>query len=110
RGDGPWMQGRIRSREANSRARIRERRRDRRPSRLRRKACPSLERHMTYGAESLIRTERHGSTVVLWLDRPAQLNRLSTESQFLELAAKIREADADPDARALIITGSGPAF
>jgi enoyl-CoA hydratase/carnithine racemase len=56
---------------------------------------------MTYGAESLIRTERHGSTVVLWLDRPAQLNRLSTE---------IREADADPDARALIITGSGPAF
>lgn len=54
--------------------------------------------------------ERHGPVIVLRLNRPDELNRLSTEDQFIELATKIREIDLDPLARALIITGSGQAF
>lgn len=65
---------------------------------------------MTQEIDSLVRTERRGDTIILWLSRPEELNRLSTESQFLELAEKIRQANLDPSARALIITGKGKAF
>jgi len=61
-------------------------------------------------SNSLVKTERRGDTIILWLSRPEELNRLSTENQFLELANKIRQADLDPDARALIIIGEGKAF
>lgn len=64
---------------------------------------------MTHEA-GLVHIERRGDTIILWLDRPDELNRLSTENQFLELADKIRQADRDPTARALIITGKGKAF
>lgn len=65
---------------------------------------------MTDNEASLVRPERRGDIIILWLDLPDELNRLSTERQFLELADKIREADQDPTARALIITGKGKAF
>ncbi|NYT80762.1 enoyl-CoA hydratase/isomerase family protein [Alcaligenaceae bacterium] len=65
---------------------------------------------MTKDAGGLVQTERRGDTIILWLNRPEELNRLSTEGQFLELADKIRQANLDPTARALIITGKGKAF
>lgn len=65
---------------------------------------------MTRDTESLVHTERRGDTIILWLNRPQELNRLSTENQFLELADNIRRANIDPTARAVIITGKGKAF
>jgi enoyl-CoA hydratase/carnithine racemase len=69
-----------------------------------------MERRMTQDADCLVQTERRDDTIILWLNRPEELNRLSTENQFLELADKIRQANLDPSARALIIIGKGKAF
>ena len=60
--------------------------------------------------DAFVETERQGDTIVLWLSQPDTLNRFSTEVQFLELAAAIREAGRDGTASALIITGRGKAF
>lgn len=57
-----------------------------------------------------VRVDRDGSIVTLTLNRPDTLNRLTTGDQFLELASRIRAVNADPAARALIITGEGRAF
>ena len=65
---------------------------------------------MRQEASGFVEAERRGDVVILWLNRPAELNQLSTEGQFLELAAKIRRANGDRSARAVIITGRGKAF
>lgn len=57
-----------------------------------------------------VRRENEDGVATLTLDRPGSLNRLSTEEQFLELAAAIREVGSDPAVRALIVTGAGRAF
>lgn len=59
---------------------------------------------------AFVREIRDGQVVTLTLDHPDTLNRFVTEEQFLELAARIRAVNADPAARALIITGAGRAF
>lgn len=61
-------------------------------------------------SSTFVRQSREGDVVTLTLSHPETLNRLITEEQFLELAAAIRKTNADPTARALIITGSGRAF
>jgi enoyl-CoA hydratase/carnithine racemase len=57
-----------------------------------------------------VQVERHGDIVILSLSHPAELNKLATDEQFLELAEHIRRVNADRSARALIITGQGKAF
>jgi enoyl-CoA hydratase/carnithine racemase len=57
-----------------------------------------------------VQVERHGDIVTLSLSHPAELNKLATDEQFLELAEHIRRVNADRSARALIITGQGKAF
>ena len=61
-------------------------------------------------SSTFVRESRDGDVIALTLSHPETLNRLVTEEQFLEIAAAIRKANADPTARALIITGSGRAF
>jgi enoyl-CoA hydratase len=54
-------------------------------------------------------TERIGNVLVLTLNRPEVRNALNPElKDYLIQAA--READADPDIRAVVITGNGPVF
>lgn len=56
-----------------------------------------------------VRSERRGSVVLLTLARPDQLNAL--DGATLEsLGAHAAAAAADPDARAVVITGEGRAF
>jgi enoyl-CoA hydratase len=57
----------------------------------------------------LVTHERRGEAVLLTLNRPDQLNALS--SRMLEaIAARIGELAADDSIRAVIVTGSGRAF
>lgn len=57
-----------------------------------------------------VRVGRDGGVVTLTLNRPDALNRFTTGDQFLKLASRIREVNADPTAHALVITGEGRAF
>jgi enoyl-CoA hydratase/carnithine racemase len=52
---------------------------------------------------------RDGHVLVLTLNRPAQLNAVSRTLQEL-LERALLAADADPDVRAIVITGAGRAF
>jgi enoyl-CoA hydratase/carnithine racemase len=52
---------------------------------------------------------RSGATTTLTLNRPDRLNAVS-EELYQELLDHLRLADADPDVRAVIITGAGRAF
>lgn len=60
-------------------------------------------------AESLVRRETTGHVAVITLDRPAALNALSA-ALMAELTAALKEADADDDVRAIVLTGSDRAF
>jgi enoyl-CoA hydratase/carnithine racemase len=63
----------------------------------------------TPAAETFWRTGRRGSTLVASLDRPVVRNALN----FLcweQLESVIAEADANPDVRALVLTGGGGVF
>jgi len=53
--------------------------------------------------------EVDGPVATITLNRPAQMNALSVELEG-ELHAALDEAAADPSVRAIILTGSGPAF
>lgn len=53
--------------------------------------------------------EKQRGGVVITLNRPETLNALSAELQG-ELHAALDEAEADPEIRAIVITGSGRAF
>ncbi|PRY49552.1 enoyl-CoA hydratase [Knoellia remsis] len=59
--------------------------------------------------EQLVTVERHGTTVVLTLDRPSALNALS-RALVAELAERLEEAAADEAVRAVVLTGSAKAF
>jgi enoyl-CoA hydratase/carnithine racemase len=52
---------------------------------------------------------RHGGVLTLTLNRPAQKNAFNT-GQWRELRAALREAMADTDVRAVVLTGAGGAF
>jgi enoyl-CoA hydratase/carnithine racemase len=57
----------------------------------------------------VLRTEDTGPVRVLTLNRPASRNALSGEL-FIALHAALRDADADPGVRAIVLTGPDPAF
>jgi enoyl-CoA hydratase/carnithine racemase len=54
-------------------------------------------------------TERIGNVLVLTLNRPEVRNALNPELKD-HLIQAARDADADPDIRAVVITGNGPVF
>lgn len=58
---------------------------------------------------ALVRLDRHGPVAVVTLDRPAARNALD-EALSTELATTLRTVDADPDIRAVVLTGTDPAF
>jgi 2-(1,2-epoxy-1,2-dihydrophenyl)acetyl-CoA isomerase len=60
-------------------------------------------------AEPLVRSERRGSTLLVTLDRPDQLNALSWELDA-QLAGILEEAALDDGVRAAVLTGAGRAF
>ena len=59
-------------------------------------------------SESIL-VERKGRVAVLYLNRPETLNCFHNE--MLEtLASALRDLDADPEVRCVVLTGSGRAF
>jgi enoyl-CoA hydratase len=57
----------------------------------------------------MITRERHGPVAVLLIDRPEARNAL-TGAMIRALADGLRELDADPGVRAVVLTGRDPAF
>jgi enoyl-CoA hydratase len=57
----------------------------------------------------LVLTERTGAVLVATLNRPEARNALNPEL-IDELSAVLREADADPAVRAIVLTGAGTVF
>lgn len=55
---------------------------------------------------SVIRVETHGPVWVLTIDRPEKMNALDFDAHYA-LVEAWRRFDADPDARAAVITGAG---
>ncbi len=53
--------------------------------------------------------ENRGSVRLLTLDRPERRNALSTGLQA-DLVEQLLESTENPDIRAVVITGTGPAF
>ena len=58
---------------------------------------------------SRLTTDRHDTTVLLTLDAPDRRNALDLAT-MRDLVARIEEADDDPSVRAIVLTGSDPAF
>ncbi|HZZ48666.1 MAG TPA: crotonase/enoyl-CoA hydratase family protein [Pseudonocardia sp.] len=58
---------------------------------------------------STVETERHGSVLVVRLNRPDRLNAFNTQ-MYDDLVATYDAADADNDVRAIVVTGNGRAF
>lgn len=60
-------------------------------------------------AADLVLSERRGSVLVLTLNRPQRLNAWTTplENRYFEL---LDEAEADPEVRAVVVTGAGRGF
>jgi enoyl-CoA hydratase/carnithine racemase len=56
-----------------------------------------------------LRLERSGAATTVVLDRPERRNALSLEL-MQELTAVLRELGADPEVRAIVLGGAGPAF
>lgn len=59
--------------------------------------------------EQLVITEAHGPVTVLTLNRPEALNALSRDL-LAELAGRLEDVAADPEARAVVLAGSAKAF
>jgi len=59
--------------------------------------------------DSGLTTETRGHVRVLTLDRPERRNALSTALQA-DLVEELLVCGADPDVRAIVLTGTGPAF
>lgn len=60
-------------------------------------------------SDILVHSETTGHVAVLTLDRPEALNALSKDL-MAQLTAALVEADADPQVRAIVLTGSDQAF
>jgi methylglutaconyl-CoA hydratase len=60
-------------------------------------------------ARPLVRVERRGPVVVVTLDSPHNRNALSARLMN-ELSVGLHEARADPDVRAVVLTGTGTVF
>lgn len=56
-----------------------------------------------------VRVERQGSVAVVWMTRPERRNAVLPETGRA-FVRSLRDADADPDVRAVVIAGEGPAF
>jgi enoyl-CoA hydratase/carnithine racemase len=56
-----------------------------------------------------LRTSRSGAATTVVLDRPERRNALSLEL-MQELTATLRDLGADPEVRAIVLAGAGPAF
>ena len=56
-----------------------------------------------------LRYERRGAAAWFVLDRPDKLNAI-TPAMVASLAAALDDAEADPDVRAVVVTGTGRAF
>jgi enoyl-CoA hydratase/carnithine racemase len=56
-----------------------------------------------------LRVERNGASTTVVLDRPERRNALSLEL-MQELTAALRELGGDPEVRAIVLAGAGPAF
>jgi enoyl-CoA hydratase len=59
--------------------------------------------------DELVLTERVGSVLVATMNRPEARNALNPEL-IQELSSVLKEADADPTVRAIVLTGAGPVF
>jgi len=59
--------------------------------------------------DELVLTERVGNVLVATMNRPEARNALNPEL-LQELSAVLKEADADPAVRAIVLTGAGPVF
>ncbi|MDX2541553.1 enoyl-CoA hydratase-related protein [Streptomyces sp. WI04-05B] len=59
--------------------------------------------------DDLVLTERMGHVIVATMNRPDARNALDPEL-VQELSAVLKEADADPTVRAIVLTGAGPVF
>jgi enoyl-CoA hydratase len=57
----------------------------------------------------LVLTERVGNVLVVTMNRPEARNALNPELLH-ELSSVLKEADADPSVRAIVLTGTGPVF
>ncbi len=64
---------------------------------------------MSGSSNKALTTQRRGSVLVVTLARPEQRNALSRALRA-ELSATLEEAEEDASVRALVLTGSGPAF
>ena len=60
-------------------------------------------------ANPVVLTERRGPVAVITLNRPEARNALNAEL-VAAFPQAIRDADADPDVRAIVLTGADPAF
>lgn len=56
--------------------------------------------------DDLVLTERVGHVIVATMNRPEARNALNPEL-IQELSAVLKEADADPTVRAIVLTGAG---
>lgn len=61
---------------------------------------------MTDATNSTVLIVHHGPVAVITLNRPEALNALSVQLRA-DLAAALRQAQADPGVRAIVLTGSG---
>ena len=57
----------------------------------------------------LVELEQRGPVAWLWLNRPALHNALD-DATILELTSRFRDLGADPNVRALVLTGRGASF
>jgi enoyl-CoA hydratase len=62
---------------------------------------------MSSPAEPVVRVDRRGPVALLTLNRPEAMNSLSAELRAALLMA-VKEADADPAVRVIVIRGAGP--
>jgi enoyl-CoA hydratase/carnithine racemase len=65
--------------------------------------------HPATPEEAVVLAERRGSVLLLTLNRPQRLNAWTQEMEELYLS-HLAEADADPEVRAIVVTGAGRAF
>eukprot|EP00403_Amphidinium_massartii_P008541 CAMPEP_0178411182 /NCGR_PEP_ID=MMETSP0689_2-20121128/21363_1 /TAXON_ID=160604 /ORGANISM="Amphidinium massartii, Strain CS-259" /LENGTH=268 /DNA_ID=CAMNT_0020032381 /DNA_START=251 /DNA_END=1057 /DNA_ORIENTATION=- len=70
----------------------------------------SMRNFCAAGSESLVLSEKKSSGVaLLTLNRPKALNALS-DALMTQVSERLKEADADEDVKAIVITGTGKAF